>query len=70
MAIAALPGDFQIYRFTIPILKNGKYKDFPDFGAVKAITTLMELTPIYRKPIWLENRNGCRHGTRLMTVYP
>jgi hypothetical protein len=60
LAIAALPGDFQIYRFTIPILKNGKYKDFPEFGSVKAITTLMELitdiqeTHLVGKQEWMQ----------------
>jgi hypothetical protein len=44
LAIAALPGDFQIYRFTIPIKPNGDYKDFPEFDEIQAITTLMELT--------------------------
>jgi hypothetical protein len=44
VAIAALPGDFQIYRFTIPIKPNGDYKDFPEFDEIQAITTLMELT--------------------------
>jgi hypothetical protein len=43
LAIAALPGDFQIFRFTIPIKKNGDYKDFHEFDEIQAITTL-ELT--------------------------
>jgi hypothetical protein len=58
LAIAELPGDFQIYRFTIPILKNGKYKDFPKFTEVKAITTLMELTADIQES-WDKKRNDC-----------
>jgi hypothetical protein len=49
LAIAALPGDFQIYRFTIPIKQNGDYKDFPEFDEIQAITTLMELTTDIRE---------------------
>jgi hypothetical protein len=43
LAIAALPGDFQIYRFTIPIKQNKDYKDFHEFDEIQAINTL-ELT--------------------------
>jgi hypothetical protein len=49
LAIAALPGDFQIYRFTIPQKQNGNYKDFPEFDEIQAITTLMELTTDIRE---------------------
>jgi hypothetical protein len=49
LAIAALPGDFQIYRFTIPQKQNGNYKDFPDFDEIQAITALMELTTDIRE---------------------
>jgi hypothetical protein len=49
LAIAVLPGDFQIYRFTIPIKQNGDYKDFPEFDEIQAITTLMELTTDIRE---------------------
>jgi hypothetical protein len=46
LAIAALPGDFQIYGF---IKENGEYKDFPEFDEIQAITTLMELTADIRE---------------------
>jgi hypothetical protein len=49
LAMAALPGDFQIYRFTIPQKQNGNYKDFPEFDEIQAITALMELTTDIRE---------------------
>jgi hypothetical protein len=49
LAIAALPGDFQIYKFIIPMKQNGNYKDFPEFDEIQAITTLMELTTDIRE---------------------
>jgi hypothetical protein len=60
LAITALPGDFQIYRFTIPIKQNGDYKDFPEFDEIQAITTLMELigdireTHLVGKQEWMQ----------------
>ena len=43
LAIAASPGDFEVYRLTMPIQKNGLYKDFPDYDAGAAIKAVMDM---------------------------
>jgi hypothetical protein len=43
LAMVPPPGDFHVFRITIPILKNGYYKDFPEFDGEQAITAIMEL---------------------------
>jgi hypothetical protein len=36
-------GDFHVFRVTIPIGKDGYYKDFPDFDSEQAIKTVIDL---------------------------
>lgn len=43
LAIVQTPGDFEIYRLTMPIGKDGTYKDFPDYDTGTAIESVMDM---------------------------
>ena len=43
LAKRAPPGDFEVFRLTMPILKNGTYKDFPDYDTGTAIKAVMDI---------------------------